>query len=289
MNIKLEQYKIFNEAAATLSFSLAARNLFISQSAVSQTIHLLEKELNTQLFIRQSKGVILTKEGELLHSQISQALIIITNVENEIVQQHQLTKGELIIGAGDTLSENYIMPYLVKFHQQYPQVTIKMINRTSLEIIELLKTGQIEIGFVNMPLYDEAITIQQCLQVHDIFVSKQKEEKVYTFQELAKEPLILLERTSNSRNYIDNYFANLGVLLIPSIELGSHNLLLEAAKNNLGKACVIQEFSQEELHSKTIHKVKIETPIPKRSIGYAYLKRKTLTPASLKFIEFMKI
>ena len=53
MNIKLEQYKIFNEAASTLSFSLAARNLFISQSAVSQAIHTLEKELNTQLFIRQ--------------------------------------------------------------------------------------------------------------------------------------------------------------------------------------------------------------------------------------------
>ena len=63
MNIKLEQYKIFNEAASTLSFSLAARNLFISQSAVSQAIHTLEKELNTQLFIRQSKGVLLTKEG----------------------------------------------------------------------------------------------------------------------------------------------------------------------------------------------------------------------------------
>ena len=66
MNIKLEQYKIFNEAASTLSFSLAARNLYISQSAVSQTIKILEKELNTQLFIRQSKGVILTKYHKLL-------------------------------------------------------------------------------------------------------------------------------------------------------------------------------------------------------------------------------
>lgn len=288
MNIKLEQYKIFNEAAATLSFSLAARNLFISQSAVSQTIHILEKELHTQLFIRQSKGVILTKEGELLHAQIAQALSMITNVENEIVQQHQLTKGELIIGAGDTLSENYIMPYLVKFHQQYPQVTIKMINRTSLEIIELLKTGQIDIGFVNMPLHDEAITIQECLQVHDIFVTKQKEEKTYTLQELAKQPLILLEKTSNSRNYIDNYFANIGILLTPSIELGSHNLLLEAAKSHLGKACVIKEFCQKDLQNKSIYQVKLDVSIPKRSIGYAYLKRKTLTPASLKFIELIK-
>lgn len=237
MNIKLEQYKIFNEAASTLSFSLAARNLFISQSAVSQAIHTLEKELNTQLFIRQSKGVLLTKEGKLLAQKISAALALITSAENQIVNQHELTKGELTIGAGDTLSENYIMPYLVKFNKLYPQVIIKMVNRTSLEIIELLKTGQIEIGFINMPLHDDTIIIQECLQVHDIFVSKQEENKVYSLQDISHAPLVLLERSSNSRHFVDNHFANNGVLLTPTIELGSHDLLLEAAKNNLGKAC----------------------------------------------------
>ena len=284
MNIKLEQYKIFNEAASTLSFSLAARNLFISQSAVSQAIHTLEKELNTQLFIRQSKGVVLTKEGEMLYTKISQALSLITSAENQIGHLHDLTKGELTIGAGDTLSENYIMPYLVKFNQLYPQVTIKMVNRTSLEIIDLLKNGQIEIGFVNMPLHDEAITIQECLQVHDIFVSKNSEEKVYSLQELSHESLILLERSSNSRQYVDYHFASQGLLLTSSIELGSHDLLLEAAKNNLGKACVIKEFSLEELNNQDIYEIKINPPIPKRSIGYAHLTRKTLTPAALKFI-----
>ena len=289
MNIKLEQYKIFNEAASTLSFSLAARNLFISQSAVSQAIHTLEKELNTQLFIRQSKGVVLTKEGEMLYTKISQALSLITSAENQIGHLHDLTKGELTIGAGDTLSENYIMPYLVKFNQLYPQVTIKMVNRTSLEIIDLLKNGQIEIGFVNMPLHDEAITIQECLQVHDIFVSKNPEEKVYSLQELSHESLILLERSSNSRQYVDYHFASQGLILTSSIELGSHDLLLEAAKNNLGKACVIKEFSLEELNNQDIYEIKINPPIPKRSIGYAHLTRKTLTPAALKFIELFHI
>lgn len=288
MNIKLEQYKIFNEAAATLSFSKAANHLYISQSAVSQAIHTLEKELNTQLFIRQSKGVILTKEGEILQQKISQALSLITDAENQLAHQHHLTKGELTIGAGDTISENYIMPYLVQFHQLYPAVTIKLINRTSLEIIDLLKNGQIEIGFINMPLFDESITIQECLQVHDIFVSKEQDHHIYTPQDLSHESLILLEKTSNSRHFVDHYFSNVGLLLTPTIELGSHELLLEAAKNNLGKACVIKEFSQDELKQGLIHEVKLSQPIPKRSIGYAYLTRKTLTPASLKFIELIQ-
>lgn len=289
MNIKLEQYKIFSEAAATLSFSIAARNLFISQSAVSQTIKILEKELNTQLFIRQSKGVILTREGEMLYQKISEALSLITSAENDVMNQTTLNKGELLIGAGDTISENYIMPSLVKFNQRYPHVTIKMINRTSLEIIELLKNGQIDIGFINMPIDDEAITIKECLQVHDIFVSKNKDNHIYTPKELSQEPLILLENSSNSRHYVDNYFASHGVLLNPTIELGSHELLLEAAKNNLGKACVIKEFSQQALDHHEIYEVKLHDEIPKRSIGYAYLSRKTLTPASLKFIEFLNI
>lgn len=288
MNIKLEQYKIFNEAASTLSFSLAARNLYISQSAVSQTIKILEKELNTQLFIRQSKGVILTKEGEILYQKISQALTLITDAENEINNQLELTKGQLTIGAGDTISENYVMPYLVQFHQLYPHVSIQMINRTSLEIIDLLKSGQIEIGFINMPVYDDSITIQECLQVHDIFVSKEKDNHIYTLQELTSEPLILLEKTSNSRHFVDSYFASQGLLLNPTIELGSHDLLLNAAKNNLGKACVIKEFSEEELKKHTIHEIQLSSPIPKRSIGYAYLSRKTLTSASLKFIELIQ-
>lgn len=288
MNIKLEQYKIFNEAASTLSFSLAARNLYISQSAVSQTINALERELNTQLFIRQSKGVLLTNEGKLLHQKISEALSIITGVENQIVNQHELTEGELAIGAGDTLSQKYIMPYLVEFNKKYPHVTIKMVNRTSLEIIHLLKTGQIEIGFVNMPLADDAITLHECLQVHDIFVSKYPQSKLYTLQDISQESLILLEKSSNSRHYIDRHFANAGILLSPTIELGSHDLLLDAAKSNLGTACVIREFSLSELKNNEIFEIKMKNPIPSRSIGYAHLIRKTLTPASLKFIELLK-
>ena len=95
MNIKLEQYKIFNEAASTLSFSLAARNLFISQSAVSQAIHTLEKELNTQLFIRQSKGVLLTKEGKLLAQKISAALALKTKLS--INMNSQKVNSQLVL------------------------------------------------------------------------------------------------------------------------------------------------------------------------------------------------
>lgn len=245
--IKLEQYKIFNEAASTLSFSKAAKNLFISQSAVSQTIHALEKELNTQLFIRLNKGVTLTKEGMLLHKNITEALALITSVENELSHYNELLSGQLNIGAGDSICENYLIDLLKQFHHLYPTIKINVVNGTSIETVEHLKNGTIDLAFINLPYDDESLVLKECLTIHDIFISKKKDEHLYTYQEISKKNLILLEKSSNSRNYIDKYFAKHGILLKPEMELGAHHLLLEFTHANLGNACVVKEFSHDFL------------------------------------------
>lgn len=288
MNIKLGQYKIFNEAASTLSFSLAAKNLFMTQSAVSQAINSLEKELDTTLFIRQSKSITLTKEGLLLHQYINNALELITSAENQIQNYKELKDGELVIGASDTISQYFLTPYLVLFHKQYPNVKIKVLNRTSIEMIELMKSGQIDLGFLNMPITDETLTIRECLKIHDIFVSASNEDKIYSNKEIAKMPLILIEKNTSSRQYIDRYFASSSILLQPRIELGAHELLLKLAQVNLGVSCVIKEFSTEYLSQGLVHELKLEEPLPERSIAYAYIKRRTLSASATKFIELCK-
>lgn len=286
MNIKLEHYKIFNEAATTLSFSVAARNLFISQSAISQVITLLEKELGTKLFLRKSKGVSLTVEGELLYKRINEALSLITTAENELSNVNELKQGELILAAGDSFSEYFLTPYLSLFHRLYPNVKIKVVNRTSLEILELLKNGQIDLGFVNLPIQDEALSYHECFKIQDIFIGRNPSNKVYTYQELAELPLILLEASSNSRRFLDQQFAKKGIKLNPHMELGAHSLLLEGVKEHLGVACVIKQFSLKDLN-KTAFELRLASPLPERSMGYAYLTRKTLSAPSLKFIELI--
>lgn len=288
MNIKLEQYKIFNEAASTLSFSKAARNLFITQSAVSQAIGILEKELKTQLFVRFAKGVSLTKEGELLFQNINQALTLISNAENQLTNLNELKEGELVIAAGDSVSEFFLTPYLSIFHDTYPHVSIKVINRTSIEIVELLKNGQIDLGFVNVPIADDSLSFNECFEIHDIFVGKNPTEKLYNYKELSKLPLILLEESSNSRNFINRQFAKHGIKLQPQMELGAHSLLLECVKEKLGVACVIKEFSLKYLN-KEVFELNVQPSLPIRSIGYAYLTRKSLSASTLKFIELIKL
>lgn len=287
MNIKLEQYKIFAEAASTLSFSKAARNLFISQSAVSQTIKHLESELQSQLFIRKSKGVILTKEGKDLYTNIRQALDLITSSETNIMNNNELTTGQLVIGSSDTLSERYLLPYIMKYNEKYPNVDVKIINRTSLECNELLKSGHIELGFLNLPIKDDSLVINKCLEVHDIFVSNKKITNPLTLQQLSNERLALLENSSNTRKNIESYFHNHQCNLTPTFELGAHQLLLEVAKVGLAYSSVIKEFSSHELN-KTVYEIPLTKPLPARNIGYAYLHNRHLSSASLKFIELIE-
>ena len=102
MDINLELYKVFYYVATTLSFSEASRQLFISQSAVSQSIKTLEKKLNHPLFIRSTKKVLLTPEGELLLQHVKPALQLLDEGES-LLSGDNLLKGQLRIAASDTI------------------------------------------------------------------------------------------------------------------------------------------------------------------------------------------
>ena len=138
MDINYELYKVFYHVANTLSFSEASKQLFISQSAVSQSIKVLEKKLNQHLFIRSTKRVQLTPEGEILLKHIEPAMNLIKQGENQLLEANTLNGGQLRIGASDTICRYYLIPYLKEFHRKYPNVHIKVTNQTSIACAKLL-------------------------------------------------------------------------------------------------------------------------------------------------------
>ena len=150
MDINLELYKVFYYVATTLSFSEASRQLFISQSAVSQAVKNLEKKLGHTLFVRSTKRVLLTPEGELLLQHVKPALSMLNEGEAALSGEGNLT-GQLRIGASDTLCRYFLIPYLRRFHKDHPEVRIKIINSTSIGCAELLENGQAELIVTNYP------------------------------------------------------------------------------------------------------------------------------------------
>ena len=202
-----------------------------------------------------------------------------------------LDEGELKIGASDTISAHFLLPHLEMFHKLYPNIKIQIINRVSFETLDLLKSGKIDIAFINLPLVDDDIEIKECLVVHDTFIAgngyEKLKSKTFSRDDISKLPLILLESKSNSRKYVDKTFLESGQILNASIELGAHELLLQLAKINLGVSCVIKEFSKEYLDNNFVFELKQKNPIPPRAIGYCYSKNLHLTPSMQKFMSFL--
>ena len=289
---KLDLYRVFYEVGREKSFSKAAKSLYMTQPAVSQSIMQLEQEIDTKLFIRTPRGAELTKEGAILYEYIFSAMNLINTGEEKIYEARNLIMGELKIGVGDTISRYFLLSYLEKFNKLYPNIKLKIINSTTLQLCNILKSGKLDIAICNFPIDDNDLVMKETMEIEDIFVcgDKYKEnfkEKI-DFNDLMNYPLILLERESNSRRYVEKYILEKGVRIIPEIELGSHDLLLEFAKINLGIACVIREFSQDYLKRGLLYEVETKEKIPKRSIGYCYLKNLSLSPAAKKFIEVLE-
>lgn len=289
---KLDLYKVFCEVAKCESFSKGAKALYMTQPAVSQAIMQLEGELEVRLFTRTSRGVILTNEGKLLFEYANSAMNLINVGEEKILEVKNIMLGELKIGVGDAISRYFLLPYLDKFHNEYQSIKLKIVNRTTSELCTMLKSGTIDIAICNFPIEDSSLEIKKCMDVQDVFVCGDKYKNTLsmplTFEELSRLPLILLDNKSNSRRYVEKYILSKGIEISSEIELGSHDLLLEFAKINLGIACVIKEFSQEYLKNEILYEVKTVEEIPKRSIGFCFSKSVSLSPASKKFVEILE-
>ena len=175
MDINYELYKVFYHVASTLSFSEASKQLFISQSAVSQSIKVLEKKLNQTLFIRSTKKVQLTPEGEILLKHVEPAMNLIRQGENQLLDSNSLNGGQLRIGASDTICRYYLVPFLSEFHKRYPNIHIKVTNRTSIECARLLDNGQVDFILTNYPNSGLGGTqnIHVLREFNDIFVANE--------------------------------------------------------------------------------------------------------------------
>ena len=268
MAVKLELYRIFRTVAEEESISAAAKTLFISQSAVSQSIHQLEEQLQVRLFSRQPRGVTLTGEGRVLYDYVRSAISLIETGEEKVQQTRELMMGELVIGASDTVTRSLLLPYLQRFHERYPAIRLKVLNGTSYE----------------------ALQMRRCMALHNVFVAGRdypcEADRAYTLAELSRFPLMLLERKSSARRYLERFFTRNGITLKPEIELCSHELLVDLAAIGLGVACVTREYALPALEAGTIRELRTIPEIPERSLSVCTLQDVSPSPAAEEFLRF---
>ena len=275
MDINYELYKVFYYVAKTLSFSEAAAELFISQSAVSQSIKVLEKRLGEVLFIRSTKRVTLTKEGEMLFKHIEPAIHLINKGENQIFNSRQNGTMQLRIAANDTICRYYLVEYLNEFHKAYPDVHIRVMNATSLKCADLLESSDVDFIITNSPnpSLNNAMHITTLCQFSDVFLCNKHtypyENKTLSFEDLVHLPILMLDKQSTTSEFLHGQFLLHSLDLVPAIELSSNDLLIDLAKIGLGIAFVPDYCAKKRLED-DLYILNIKNELPKRKLVLAY-------------------
>lgn len=293
MNINLEYYKIFYYVATELSITGAAKKLCISQPAVSQAIKQLEQELGIELFTRRAKGVSLTRAGTLLYSYVGKGYETILAGEEQLTKMMNLEYGEVRIGASDMTLQFYLLPFLERFHQLYPEIKVTVTNAPTPQTIDHLYQGRIDFGVVTRPLeVDTQFDVFCVRKVQDVFVAGGKFRELQgerlNYAKLMELPLICLEGNTSTRKYVDGFLRERQVEVIPEFELATSDMIVQFALRNLGIGCVVEDFARKHFDSGELFKLEFETPIPERDMCLIVDKRMTMSVAALRLKELLE-
>lgn len=290
MDINYELYKVFYHVASSLSFSEASKQLFISQSAVSQSIKTLERKLEQPLFIRSTKKVQLTPAGKTLLKHIEPAMNLIRRGESQLLDGQSLGRGQLHIGASDTICRYFLVPYLKQFHKLFPKIPIKVTNATSFTCVDLLEQGKVDMIVTNFPntRLNTSYVQKTVSEFHDIFVVNPSYFHLsteMTLEELNKQPILMLERKCTTSEFLHNLFLQHQMQLIPEVELSSNDLLIDLARIGLGIAFV-PDFCLSP-SEKDLIRIHVKEVMPRRQIVAAFNPALPINGSTTDFMNLL--
>ena len=293
MNIDFELYRIFYVVANHKNITKASEELHISQPAISKSIKNLEDQLGGQLFVRTKRGVVLTDEGKEFYTYIKQAIEYINNAENKFTDLINLETGTIKIGISTTLTKEFLLPYLEKFHEKYPKIDIQIDTNITPELLHKLRNGLLDIVILNLrgKSYGDDLEIIKCKKVTDCFAVNKKYkdliDKELSLKELNNYPLILQPKGSNTREFLDTFARENGVTLKSGIELAGYSLVVEFTRIGLGIGYINKDYSKSLLQNKELFELNIKEKIPSRYIGMVLSKNHIPSFSAKKLIEII--
>ena len=293
MDQNLSQYRIFYAVAKAGNISRAAKELYISQPAISKSISKLEDSLNTVLFTRNSRGVQLTDEGQVLFEHTRDAFEELAKGEQELKRIREFNMGHIRIGVSNTLCRFIMVKYLKGFIEQYPHIKITIESQPTTQTLSMLEQQRIDIGLVVEQKSAKSMNFIPVMDIEDIFVATPSYLENLRLREGADTDvfqsgnLMLLDKNNITRHYIDDYMAVNEIVANNLLEVTTMDLLIEFARIGLGIGCVIKEFVKEDLDSGRLAQLKLDTPIHKRTVGFLWQSSRT-SKALDTFIRFCK-
>ena len=290
--IDSRQLRAFATLARKGSFTLAAKELFLSQSAVSHSMKALEQEVGCRLFDRMGKKVLLTQAGETLLHHVEKILQEMSAARAALEQLGKWGKSRLRIGASTTACQ-YILPAVLReFKESFPQCLISIEPGDSLEAIEALRAGRIDLALTLEPRHEEQ------MEFHPLFTDElmflvgamhawARERRVVR-TEIPKQSYVLYNKSSYTFRLIEDYFRQEDMVLNTVIELGSMEATKELVKLGLGVSILAPWIAQKELQEGSLVSMPLGKRKLKRNWGILHWRSRRRSLAEETFLGLCK-
>lgn len=287
--------KLFCAVAETKSFSRTSKIVHLTQPAVSLQIQALEEFFETKLFDRSGGEINLTQAGEILYHQAKHILEHYNDIEKEMRKMSGAIKGGFTIGASTSLGNHVLPRVIIAFKKAHPKVKISMMVGNTKRIEELLKSGLVDFGLVagecmGGKMKRETILSDELVPI----VSREHpwaKKKNVSILDILKEPFILREEGSGTRQQIEEYFSAHGISIHDmhiALVLGSTASIKEAVEAGIGvsivsKWAVLREATDSRLKLLTFREGSIQ-----RDLSLLIPARKHLSHVMEEFLIFVR-
>ncbi|MBN2123489.1 MAG: LysR family transcriptional regulator [Deltaproteobacteria bacterium] len=291
--INFNQLRVFYCVAGNLSFTRAAKELFITQPAVTAQMKHFEDYCGVKLFKKKGRKIYLTEEGKTLYAYACKIFDYEKEIEGLLEDMRELKRGVLRIGTSKTYAR-YLMPHLMRdFHERHPQILIHLDEGSSQSMVRSVIEMRNEVAIV--------AKVEESLDVNFLPFSQEEliliispdhpfnQRPFVTVPELAEEPIIMKEVGSGSRKLVIDLFERYGC--VPNIFMETSNVefikqLVERGNgiSFLVKACVLAELGAGKLASVPIEGEKIHL-----DVSIVYLKNQPLSPAGQVFLDTLDL
>lgn len=288
-----ERLIAFRAVAAEKSFSRAAAKVFKTQPAVSQAVRLLEDELGEKLFLRLGRTVELTQAGRILLEHVDDALGSLGEARTRIQALKELREGELTIATSDTTACYLLPPVLSDFRRRYPRIEVTVLNRVSSVAAAKVAAHEADIGIVTLPVSAPKLTSEPLLPREDVGIcapdhALTRRKKRVMLRELVEHPLLLLDRGSSTRAFIDGLIERTGRTPKVAMELGSIEVVKKLVELDFGVSIVPRIAIQDEVHRGTLVALPLFRKADCRTIGIVYPGQGARSLAAQVFVKLLR-
>ena len=273
---------VFYTVAKLQNISKAAKELDVTQPAVSRIISNIEKEYNTKLFFRSKTGVTLTRDGLNLFEMIKNPLIELEKVASNLDHNKTLDKVVIHIGATSTSLYCYVFKYLEKFKQMYPNVTFRIYSNSSAKLLDMVEKGSIDLAIITTPFQGgEELDIYNIAKLNDILVApisyKDKIQGPVSIRDVIDYPFVLLSKEMQFREFIDAFIRKYNVHISAAYETDSSALLIPFVELDCGLTFIPDEMAAKSIKERKCFKVDLIEELPQRYIAFAVKKDKSIS------------